>query len=123
MASRTRPGVVARWLIEMSNKRTVVHLEPERAVARVLTPDYWLRSLEVRCCYSRRQDDTDGQRDHAQNLDVTIGPDGDCWLTAGGGQTLRFRTWAGGGMSVRTRQALMVLAEAIRLDNEELPQH
>lgn len=107
---------------EVRVKRSVVRLEPERAVARVLEPDYWLPSLEVRRCYSRRQDDTDGQRDYTQNLDVMIGPDGDCWLTAGGGQTLRFRTWAGGGMSVRTRQALMVLAEAIRLDNEDRPQ-
>jgi hypothetical protein len=53
---------------------------------------------------------------------VVIGPDGDCWVTAGGGQTLRFRTWAGGGHSLRVRQALMVLAEAIRRDNEDRPQ-
>jgi len=102
--------------------RGVGRLDPKRAVARALMPDYWLQTLDTRHGYTRRQDDTDGQRDHAQNLEVMIGPDGDCWLTAGGGQMLRFRTWAGGGMSVRTRQALMVLAEAIRLDNEDRPQ-
>ena len=103
-------------------ERPVGRLEPERAVARVLMPNYWLQTLETRIDYTRRHDDTDGKRDHEQDLTVAFGPDGDCWLTAGGGQTLRFRTWAGGGMSLRTRQALMVLAEAIRLDNADRPQ-
>ena len=115
--SATRvPAVVAQV------ERGVGRLCPKRAVARALMPDYWPQTLDTRHGYTRRQDDTDGRRDHAQNLEVMIGPDGDCWLTAGGGQTLRFRTWAGGGLSVRTRQALLVLAEAIRLDNEDRPQ-
>ncbi len=102
--------------------RRVGRLLPERAVARVLLPNYWLQSLATRTGYTRRHDDTDGQKDHAQDLTVVIGPDGDCWVTAGGGQPLRFRAWSGGGNSIRTRQALMVLAEAIRLDNAEQPQ-
>jgi hypothetical protein len=85
-------------------------------------PDYWLQTLDTRTGYTRRHDDTDGKRDHEQDLTVVIGPDGDCWVTAGGGQGLRFRTYAGGGQSLRTRQALMVLAEAIRLDNQDRPQ-
>ena len=36
----------------------------------------------------------------------------------------RFRVpVTGGGQSPRTRTALLILAEAIRLDNEEKPQH
>lgn len=38
------------------------------------------------------------------------------------GATLRFRTFGGGGLSPRTRNALMILAEAIRRDKEERPQ-
>jgi len=97
-------------------------MEPERAVARVLQPDYWLQSLDTRTGYTRRHDDTDGERGHEQDLTVVIGPDGDAWIEAGGGKMLRFRTYAGGGQSLRTRQALMVLAEAIRQDNAERSQ-
>ena len=109
-------------LTASASGREAKHLDPVRAVGRILEPDYWLQTLATRVGYTRRHDDTDGKRDHEQDLTVCIGPDGDCWLTAGGGQPLRFRTYAGGGQSLRTRQALMVLAEAIRLDNEERPQ-
>ncbi len=33
--------------------------------------------------------------------------------------SIRVRTWCGGGRNNRTRQALLWLAEAIRLDNKE----
>lgn len=102
--------------------RAVARIDPRRAVQRALMPNYWLPSVEANTTHTRRQDDTDGKRDHAQDLTVSIGPDGDCWLQAGAGNLLRFRTWAGGGGSLRTRQALMLLAEAIRLDNEDRPQ-
>lgn len=102
--------------------RRVGRADPARAVLRALMPNYWLQTLSTRTSYTRRHDDTDGQTDHEQDLSVMIGPDGDCWLEAGGGKLLRFRTMSGGGQSLRTRQALMVLAEAIRLDNEEYPQ-
>lgn len=102
--------------------RTVGRLCPKRAVARVLIPDYSLPTLAPRVAYTRVQDDTDGERTHEHDLTVAIGPDGDCWVSAGGGRSIRFRTWAGGGQSLRTRQALMVLAEAIRQDNAERSQ-
>lgn len=100
----------------------VVRADPARAVSRALMPNYWLQTLDTRAAYTRRHDDTDGKRDHEQDLTVMIGPDGDCWVEAGGGQMLRFRAWSGGGKSLRTRQALMILAEAIRLDNSDHPQ-
>lgn len=105
-----------------SVQRGVGRADPVRAVLRALMPNYWLQSLDTMRAYTRRHDDTDGKRDHEQDLTVFIGPDGDCWIEAGGGQMLRFRAMSGGGRSLRTRQALMVLAEAIRLDNDEHPQ-
>lgn len=93
-----------------------------RALNTVIERPYWLHTLGTRETYLRRQDDTDGDRGPTQDLAVTLGPDGDAWLRAGGGEVLRFRTHAGGGQSLRTRAALLVLAEAIRRDNEERPQ-
>lgn len=72
--------------------------------------------------YERRHDDTDGERGQDQYLTVMFSVDGDAWLTQGFGQSLRFRKGEGGGQSVRVQRALMVLAEAIRRDNEEWPQ-
>lgn len=117
--TRSEPAAPA---VGIPVERSVGRLDPQRAVARVLLPDYWLPTIKPRVAYTRVQDDTDGERTHEHDLTVGIGPDGDCWISAGGGRSIRFRTWAGGGQSLRTRQALMVLAEAIRLDNSEPPQ-
>lgn len=94
----------------------------DRALNTLLERPYWLQTLETRDTYTRRHDDTDGRRDSEQDLVVTFGPDGDAWIEAGAGKALRFRTWAGGGQSMRVRAAMMVLAEAIRRDNEARPQ-
>lgn len=72
--------------------------------------------------YERRQDDTDGERGPEHYLTVMFSVDGDAWLTQGVGPSLRFRKEEGGGQSVRVQRALLVLAEAIRRDNEERPQ-
>lgn len=97
-------------------------LAVSRAMNTLLERNYWPASLEARSTHVRRHDDTDGDKSPQQDLAVTIGPDGDMWLTAGGGQTLRFRTWAGGGGSQRVHKALLTLAEAIQRDNAERPQ-
>ena len=55
-------------------------------------------------------------------LSVIIDAQGDAWVTVTdrkGYATSRVRTFAGGGHNSRTRNALMILAEAIRLDNEK----
>lgn len=93
-----------------------------RAQNTLLNGAYWPQGLETRKCYSRRHDDTDGQTNPAQDLEVTFGPDGDAWVTVAGAPPLRFRTHAGGGGSWNTRNALLLLAEAIKRDNEERPQ-
>lgn len=78
----------------------------------------WPEGLEAREGYARREDDSDG------SLRVVIDDDGDAWISVLGvrpGHGLRFRTLAGGGSSRRTRAALLLLAKAIQLDNEERP--
>ncbi len=96
-------------------------LAVSRALNTLLEKAYWPSTLAPRVAYMRRHDDTDGKTDASQDLCVVFGPDGDAWVNVGI-DSLRFRTWAGGGMSLRTRNALLVLAEAIRRDNEERPQ-
>lgn len=78
----------------------------------------WPEGLEARKAYTRRQDDGDG------SLRVVFGEDGDAWISTPGRaplEGLRFRTLQGGGSSPRVRAALLLLAKAIELDNEERP--
>lgn len=107
-------------------RRSMTHcptpLSVSRAMNTLLEGAYWPQTLEANRMYHRRHDDTDGKRDPSQDLQVAIRPDGDVVVATGYGEFLRFRTWAGGGLSLRTRNALLVLAEAIRRDTEERPQ-
>ena len=67
-------------------------------------------------------DDHDGTKKGAVN--VTFSEDGDAWVSILGkdnGESLRFRTFFGGGQSPRVRNALMILALAIKLDNDPDP--
>lgn len=82
----------------------------------------WLPTFSAMENYSRLHDDHDGEC--IGTIVVTFGRDGDAWVSIPDSrQGLRFRTYGGGGRSIYTRMALMVLAEAIRLDNEENPQN
>jgi len=83
---------------------------------------YWPSTLNTQDTYNRRQDDTDGDTGVEQDIAVKFSVDGDAWVILPGFRSLRFRTWFGGGQSLRVRNALLVLAEAIRRDNEERPQ-
>jgi hypothetical protein len=91
---------------------------------RVLEKPLWpaeLKTVHNGGTYARLQDDCEGEyHDPAQKLCVQFTPDGDAWVSIGRGG-LRFRTYGGGGRSLRTRQALVILAEAIRLDELERP--
>ena len=71
--------------------------------------------------FTRRHDDTDGERGFEHQLSVGFTEDGDAWVLLAD-RSLRFRVPAGGGESPRVQRALAVLAEAIRRDNEEYPQ-
>ena len=92
-------------------------------IDKVLETPYWPPELKTGKAYSRTHDDCDGDR--SQRLVVVFTQDGDAWVevTQERGHSLRFRNYGGGGMSLRTRSALMLLALAIEKDNQERPQH
>lgn len=94
-------------------------LSLSRSLNTLLEGAYWLSALAPKTLYSRVHDDCEG--DLTQTLGVMVGGDGDVHVLLPNFKSLRFRTWGGGGLSLRTRNALLVLAEAIRRDNETLP--
>mgnify|MGYP000083937511 CR=1 FL=1 len=75
--------------------------------------------------YSRIHDDHDGTFDGS--IELFFGPDGDAWISVQRlhdhqiPRAIRFRNYCGGGRSLRVYHALRLLAEAIRLDQEERP--
>lgn len=80
----------------------------------------WISTLKTDNFYERTHDDTDG--DITQKLSVVISKDGDAWIKTFHRKNfyLRFRNYGGGGSSLHTHNALLILAEAIRLDNEDI---
>ncbi len=97
----------------------------ENYVKKVLEHPFWISTLRADATYERTHDDHDGTFEG--KIAVSFDRMGDAWLTVDKsstfGSALRFRTFGGGGNSLRTRAALMILAEAIRLDNEERPEN
>jgi len=93
------------------------NLTCQEMVSKLLNQDFWLNSLLPNTRYVRH-DDCDGDLD--QNLSVAFDEYGGAYLSHT--NLLRFRTFGNGGMSLKTRRALIILAEAIRLDNEEKKQ-
>ena len=91
-------------------------------IKEILDSSFWLETLDTKSLYSRVHDDCDG--DLTETINVFFSEDGDAYLTANIDpfKSFRFRTWCGGGASLRVRNAFLILAEAIRLDNEERPQ-
>ncbi len=88
----------------------------------------WPAGLEHSTSYQVLCDDKG--RNEGSWLKVMIGNDGDAWVTMQDWEnvpegnptpfpSIRVRTLTGGGRNYRTRQALLWLAEAIRLDQEE----
>jgi hypothetical protein len=88
---------------------------------RVLEHPFWIPGLETDKVYARLHDDHDGT--FQGEIRVAISQDADTWVETDGKSFLRFREpICGGGMSPRVRNALMILAYAIKLDNEKKPQ-
>ena len=105
---------------QLKMERLLEH-DPMGAVRAILEKPFWIPSLKTDQIYSRLHDDHDGTK--LGHVGVSFSCDGDAWVHSDfSHHTLRFRTYGGGGMSLRTRCALMLLAEAIRLDNEERQQ-
>jgi hypothetical protein len=88
---------------------------------RVLENSFWIPGLETKKFYERLHDDHDGTFEG--RIMVVITEHGDIGVQTDGESLLRFRVpIIGGGMSPRVRNALMILAFAIKLDNEKEPQ-
>ncbi len=91
-------------------------------VRRVLENPFWIPDLNTEESYRAVHDDTDGT--NTGSITISFSPDGDIWVNAEpnhNGGPLRFRTFFGGGKSPRVRNALMILALAIKLDNNQNP--
>jgi hypothetical protein len=93
----------------------------ERQIDEILELLPWPKELRAGEPYVRLHDDHDGT--YEGELMVYITPDGDAWVSTDGrlGHTLRFRTSAGGGNSPLVRNALVLLALAIKRENERKP--
>ena len=93
-----------------------------KAARDVLEKPFWIPELDAKTCYERVHDDCDGKEEG--KIVVFFDNDGDAYVGTDKhhGLFLRFRNLIGGGMSLRVRAALMLLAWAIKLDNEEKPQ-
>lgn len=90
-------------------------------------PIPWPDGLRTDTDYSRLHDDHDGEftgRLHVgfiSNSDAIVSIEYERAGKVEVSEMLRFRNWAGGGRSLRTYNALVMLAEAIRLDQIENP--
>jgi hypothetical protein len=91
--------------------------EMKKLVHKILETPFWPEDLQTMKEYFRTHDDCDGEL--GNGIVVTISTDGDVWVdTCPGG--CRFRMpMTGGGLSPRVRNALLLLAVAIKLDNQE----
>lgn len=95
-------------------------------VREILDDTFFLPSIETSVAYVRYEDDS-----KEGSLSVFFTSDSDGWIDVIQrfdpdeiGKPLRFRIpFIGGGKSHRVRNALLILAEAIRLDNEDTPQY
>jgi len=96
--------------------------EIEKTIHEILDECFWPQSLDCNQVYFRTHDDCDGNL--VDGLSVTITPDGDAFVKAVAERlySCRFRMpLSGGGLSPRVRNALLILAMAIKKDNEEFP--
>ncbi len=109
----------------MPTVREIIEQNPEYVIGLLLKAEFWPTSLQVEKVYERFEDD---------NVNALIGVSflkyGDGWIQVltkpdpDQVQTeFRFRMEGAGGQSPHVRNALLILALAIDLDNEEHPQH
>jgi len=89
---------------------------------RLLETPFWPEGLETRTRYYRPHDDEPPANGHG--ISVVISNDGDVWPDLQRAPFIgpRYRMpMIGGGASPRVRNALLLLALAIKLDNAERP--
>lgn len=90
-----------------------------KLIKTLLETPFWPGDITTNATYFRTHDDCDGER--REGLAVYFAEDGDAYIkiTVPALKSCRFRTVLGGGNSQRVRNALLLLAVAIKLDNEE----
>lgn len=89
-------------------------------IKKMLENPFWIEGLETGTAYETHDDDTPDCT--VAILRVMFSQDGDAWvakLTDPAYASIRKRTSIGGGKDLRTRQAIMILAYAMKLDKEE----
>lgn len=107
----------------MPRKMQIANDKIPATIEALLESHFWLSQIQTMRSYKRLHDDHDGTEEGV--LNVMFSPDGDArvWITGSTNDprpTLRFRMpGQGGGLSPRTRVALLILADAMRRDNEE----
>jgi len=90
-----------------------------KQIEKILETPFWPQNIETMKPYFITHDDCDG--DKSEGLRVTISNDGDVWISDTINRPMtscRFRTHGGGGRSLRVRNALLILAMAIKIDSE-----
>jgi hypothetical protein len=107
------------------NKAIVPEGKESQAIDELLNRDYWNEQLSDQDNFEVQTDDTDGNPE-AGWLRIVIGPDSDVHIFAtdnahGEPQEvrIRFRTYHGGGHSLRVRRACLILARAMQLDAQD----
>lgn len=105
--------------------KALLEKSPDDVVRAVFDHPFWLRDLSPSDCYTRYEDDSP-----TGFIRVMFSDDSDAWIEVisdpdpdDNNLAMRFRTYFGGGQSLRVRNALLLLALAIKLDNEKHPQH
>lgn len=93
-------------------------------IKKLLETPFWIEGIESNVLYETEDDDS--PPDEAF-LRVVFSIDGDAWVSKFTGhnamKSIRKRTYQGGGKDLRTRIALMILAYAMKLDEEERKAH
>lgn len=117
---------IQRENVSQTLKELTLHY-PDEVISALLKETWWPKHLELLTGYSRMRFEDDSV---LGTIGVIMSHDGDAWIEIVStpdpnefGRSLRFRTFLGGGQSPSVRNALLILAEAIRLDNKEHPQH
>jgi len=89
----------------------------QKQIDKVLTEIFWPPNLETKA-YITTHDDNDGEPKSGM-LCVAFSCDGDAWIEIIGQRQLRFRTMDGGGKFLKIRNALLLLADAIRQEGDD----
>lgn len=101
----------------MASKREI----KQKDIDRILSGYFWPEHIDTRTPYTTTHDDNEGDPKSGY-LTVMFSPDGDAWIetTKERRGQLRFRVpEQGGGKFPKIRNALLLLAEAIRQEGKE----